>query len=55
MVMAGLGLLSTYLWLGYLATAVLALRLHEALRRSNGRPVALATVSPFHRRSDRSR
>jgi hypothetical protein len=51
MITAGLGLLSAFLWLGFLATAVLALQ-HQTLRFNERLPVLLARARARDRLSD---
>lgn len=51
MINAALGLLSVGLWLTYLATILLALRLHHGLQPSDRLVAALARPRP-QRRSD---
>jgi hypothetical protein len=52
MFIAALGLLSVELWLTYLATVLLALRLQRGLQFSDRLVAALAKPRPQYRRSD---
>jgi len=52
MVTAALDLLSVGLWLTYLATILLALRLHRGLQLGDRLVAVLARPRPQHRRSD---
>lgn len=52
MINAALSLLSLGLWLTYLTTVLLALRLHRGLQLGDRLVAVLARPRPQHRRSD---